>query len=93
MQDIHIDVCGMLHASFYWPKEALVEDLVTYYLTKFINIADVYLVFDHYFETSMKFDTRPKRIRIYQRIHKLAIITPLPPKEIYVINKDEGKPN
>ena len=31
---------------------------------------------------SIKFDTRLERIRTYQRSRKLAVRTPLPPKEI-----------
>ena len=80
-----IDRCGMLHPSVYWPKKGLVEDLVNsvdYYLSKFIIVADVYLIFDRYFENSIKSDTRLERIRTYKRSHKFAIRTPLPPKEI-----------
>ena len=85
-----IDGCRMLHSSVYWPKEALVEDLVNsveLYLSKYINVADVYLIFDRYFENSIKFDTRLEQIRTYQRSHKLAIRIPLPPREICMSSK------
>ena len=50
----------MLQSSVYWPKKGLVEDLVSsveYYLSIFINVGDVYLIFDRYFENSIKSET------------------------------------
>ena len=48
-----IDGCEILHLSVYYPKEALVEDLVNgveYYVSKLVNVVDVCLIFDRYFE-------------------------------------------
>ena len=51
-------------------------------LPQFINLVDLYLIFDLYFKNSIKSDTKLELIRTYQRSHKLVIRTPQPPKEI-----------
>ena len=85
----------MLQSSVYLPKKGLVEDLVSsveYYLSIFINVADVYLIFDRYLENSIKSDTRLKRIRTYQHSHKTCNqYTTATEEDLYVFNKDERK--
>ena len=76
---------GMLHASIYWPKDGSVEDLakgVELYVSKFLKHSDVYLIFDRYFEKSIKSDTRLGRIGSFIRSHQLSIETSLPSKEM-----------
>lgn len=49
-------------------KEDLVEDLVNsdeHFLPKFINVADVFLLFDFYFENSIKSLSRLGQIQTY----------------------------
>ena len=78
-----IDGGGMLHSSVYWLKEGSLEDLVNraeYYSLKFINVADVYLYLI-VISKQLKSDTQLERTGTYNRIHKLAIRTPLAPKE------------
>ena len=45
-----------MHSAFYWP-DGFVSDLfvcVKKYLQKLISIADVYMIFDRYYEKSIK---------------------------------------
>ena len=79
-----IDGGGMLHAAIYWPTEGIVKDLIDgieKYVCSFINFADVYLVFDRYFEFSIKSDTRTERINSLLRAHTLSLEGPLPRKD------------
>ena len=79
-----IDGGGMLHAAIYWPTEGIVKDLIDgieKYVCSFINFADVYLVFDRYFEFSIKSDTRTERINSLLRAHTLSLEDPLPRKD------------
>ena len=58
-----VDGGGMIHSSIHWPKEGLVEDLVKgieHYISKIIKTSDGYLVFDRYFDYSIKSETRLK---------------------------------
>ena len=80
-----VDGGGMLHSSIHWPKEGLVEDLVKgieHYMSKVIKTSDAYLVFDRYFDYSIKSETRLKRIGLFKRSHSLSVRTVLPSKEI-----------
>ena len=80
-----VDGGGMLHSSIHWPKEGLVEDLVSgiiQYVSKIVASSDGYVVFDRYFDYSIKSDTRQKRIGVFQRLHTLSLETPLPATEI-----------
>ena len=82
-----VDGGGMLHSSISWPKEGLVEDLVKgieHYITKIVVSSDCYLIFDRYFDYSIKSETRLKRIGFFKRTHNLSIKTTLPAKEICV---------
>ena len=80
-----VDGGGMLHSSIHWPKDGKVEDLVNgveQYVNKLINTSDVCIIFDRYFEKSIKSDTRRQRVEAFKRTHHLGINTPLPAKEI-----------
>lgn len=68
-------IVTLLHVSVYWPKQGLVEGLlnnVEYYLSKFINAANAYFIFDGYLESSIKTVLQLGQIGIYQQNHKLA---------------------
>ena len=46
----------MLRSSIHWPKEGLVEDLVSgiiQYVSKIVASSDGYVVFDRYFDYSI----------------------------------------
>ena len=80
-----VDGGGMLHSLIHWPKDGSVEDLakgVELYVSKFVKHSDVYLIFDRYFEKSIKSDTRMERIGTFKRSHQLSIATSLPSKEM-----------
>ena len=80
-----IDGGGMLHTSVHWPKEGTVAclvDGVEKFVRKYLNYSDVYLIFDRYYEKSIKSDTRCNRIGSFQRSHQLNINSDLPPKDI-----------
>ena len=80
-----IDGGGMLHSAVHWPKNGFVKDFVkgiTSYVEKFINVCDSYLIFDRYFEGSIKSETRLQRIGGFRRSHQLTINTELPSKDI-----------
>ena len=69
-----VDGGSMLHSSIYWPKEGLVEDLVSgiiQYVSKIVASSDGYVVFDRYFDYSIKSDTCQKRIGVFQRSHTI----------------------
>ena len=77
VQGVEIDVAvvdggGMLHSSIYCPKDGLVRDLaaaVEMYISKLLQHSDVYIVFDHYFEKSLKSDTLLQTIGNFQWSH------------------------
>lgn len=82
---IVIDGGGMLHSQIYWPKDGLVQDFVNgviVYVSKILNKADCYLIFDRYFDYSIKSDTRKKRVGQFKRSHTLSLKTPLPAKDV-----------
>ena len=65
---VAMDGGEMLYSSVCWPKEGLVEDLVNsveYYLSKFISVAVVFLIFDLYFENSIESVSRLGQIGAY----------------------------
>ena len=50
----------MLHSSIHWPRDGLVRDLaagVAMFVSKLLQHSDVFVVFDCYFEKSLKSDT------------------------------------
>ena len=82
---IVIDGGGMLHSKIHWPTNGLVRDLVDgieKYLRKIINTSDVYLIFDRYYEGSIKSDTRLIRVGAFRRSHQLTMAMDLPPKDM-----------
>ena len=52
------------------------------YVSNLLQHSDVYVVFDHYFEKSLKLDTRLQIIGSFQRSHQLSIETSPPSKEV-----------
>ncbi|MEM7297990.1 MAG: hypothetical protein AAF391_06960, partial [Bacteroidota bacterium] len=80
-----IDGGGMLHSAIHWPKDGFVADLVKvidHYLTKTTASTDAYLIFDRYYDYSIKSATRQKRIGKFKTAHTLSLNTILPPKEV-----------
>ena len=80
-----VDCGGMLHSAIYWPKDRQVSDLlksIEKYACNLINLADLYMIFDRYYERSIKSDTRMKRIEGFKRTHHLTSSSPLPAKEV-----------
>ena len=76
---------GMFHSAIYWPKDGFVSDLLTSienYISKLINVSDLYIIFDRYYKKSIKSDTRLKRVDGFKSTHHLAMTSPLPAKEI-----------
>ena len=60
-----IDGGAMLHSSVHWPSEGTVNDFVSgieRYIEGFLKLSDVNVIFDRYFERSIKSDTRNARI-------------------------------
>ena len=70
----------MLHSAVCWPKDGLVRDLfrsIEAYIRRFIEKSDVYMIFDRYFDNSIRSVTRQIRIDLFRRVHHLAINSPL----------------
>ena len=81
---ILIDGCAALYYAIYCPKGGKVSDLidgVKCYLSKFLYKSDVFLIFDRYFDFSIKSDTRTERLGTFLRSHSLLLSSPLPLKE------------
>ena len=75
----------MLHSAIHWPKGGKVEDLLAdlrSYISKKLLKSDVYLIFDHYNEFSIKSDTRQERLDEFYCSHTLSKTSPLPAKEV-----------
>ena len=75
------EVCSQIN----WPKDGLVQDFINgviVYVSKILNKADCCLIFDRYFEYSIKSDTRKKRVGQFNRSHTLSLKTPLPAKDV-----------
>ena len=65
----------------YWPEKGLVEDLAESYFQYVVNLLkyhDVYLVFDRYYDYSIKGVTRADRAKNIAFKHNLSLNTPLP---------------
>ena len=63
-ETVAIDSGGLLH-NVYWPKEGLVQDLINgvmRYVSKFLKDSDVHLIFDHYFDKSIKSEEEKKEL-------------------------------
>ena len=69
-----------------WPARGLVQDYVQNlmdYTTRHLQIADTYLIFDRYYENSIKEATRTSRAgKNASRHHQLSMLTPLPPQKV-----------
>ena len=68
-----VNGCSKLHSSIHWPKEGLVEDLVSgiiQYVSKIVTSSDGYVVFDRYFDYSIKSDTRQNEL-VCSNVHTL----------------------
>ena len=78
-----LDGCAVLWCIS-WPSNGTVQDFIEsfwkYILAK-LAFSDVYLIFDRYFEYSIKDDTRQNRSHRYNVTHKLRTTTPLPPQQ------------
>ena len=65
----------MLHSAIYWPKDGKVSDIlksIEKYADNFISLGDLYMIFDRYYEKSIKSDTRMKRLEGFKRTHHLT---------------------
>ena len=81
---IIIDGNAMLHSATHWPKNSLVTNLidgVKAYIFKLLEQCDIYLIFDRYYEFSIKSNTRNERIGAFKKHYNLSLNMPLPPKE------------
>jgi len=88
-----IDGCAILWI-INWPTRGTVQDFVDgflqYILSK-LKQSKVYLVFDRYYEYSIKSNTRSFRAgQKVRKRHKLSPSTPLPPQQV-VLNVSENK--
>ena len=80
-----VDGGGMLHSSIHWPKDGSAKDLakgVEMYVSRLLQHSDVCVIFDHYFDKSIKSETRFQRIGNFKRSHQLSVETSLPSKEL-----------
>jgi len=80
-----VDGCAILWCV-HWPCNALVKDFVNNFCTHIIQrttTADVYLVFDRYFDYSIKSGTRSSRSgQQASRRHQLGLSSPLPSQKV-----------
>jgi len=90
---IIVDGCAMLWV-IQWPSKGTVEDYVQNllsYLRDKLKICDTYLVFDRYYDNSIKKVTRTARAgKDASRRHQLNLTTPLPAQKI-VLTVTENK--
>lgn len=82
---IVLDGCAVLWV-IHWPTAGLVQDYIKNlvdYIANHLTIADTYLIFDRYFESSIKEITRTSRAgKNASRQHQLSMLTPLPPQKV-----------
>ena len=78
----------------YWSSDAIIqdyEDSFWYYVSRRLNRCDVYLIFDRYYEYSIKIGTRKSRMSQKSgTAHKLKLSTPLPSQQL-VLTVTENK--
>ena len=80
MNSVVIDGSAILWVV-HWPSKGTVADFVQgfkKYIAEVLKNADVYLVFDRYYEYSIKSSTRKERLGNIQRSHNLTMSPPLP---------------
>ena len=64
----------MLHGAVHWPKGGTAADLidgVNNFILKCFHFADVYLIFDRYYNYSIKSNTRAARVMNFTCGHNL----------------------
>lgn len=82
---IVLDGCAILWVVR-WPAHGLVQDFIKNfldYLSRHLNITDTYLIFDRYYDNSVKDITRSSRAgKDASRQHQLSLLTPLPSQKV-----------
>ena len=80
-----IDGCAILWC-LHWPSNATIQDYVDsfwHYVSRRLNRCDVYLIFDRFYEYSIKSGTRKSRMsQKSDTAHKLKLSTPLPLQQL-----------
>ena len=85
-----LDGCAILWV-INWPNKGTVADFVTMNVMKRVASQDTYLIFDRYFDFSIKSGTRAARAgEEASRRHRLQLHTPLPPQTV-VLTVTENK--
>ena len=83
-ENVIIDGCALMW--IHWPASGTVADYirnVMQYVMRCMAQSDVYLVFDRYYEQSIKGETRATRAaKSASRRHRLNASTPLPPQKV-----------
>ena len=81
---IIVDGCALLW-TVHWPSKGTVQNLVDEfykYIGEKLISSDVYLVFDHYYDYSIKSTTRKERAANLAHRHQFSIATPLPAQDV-----------
>jgi hypothetical protein len=82
---ILLDGCALLW-SINWPTHGIVQDYIQNllnYLVDCLRKCDTYLIFDRYYDNSIKATTRNTRAaKDASRQHQLLLIAPLPPQKV-----------
>ena len=82
---IILDGCAILWV-INWPSHGIVEDYIknlVHYISLSLALGDTYLVFDRYYDNSIKQTTRTSRAgNNASRQHQLSLLTPLPPQKV-----------
>ena len=87
-----IDGCALLWVT-HWPSGGTVSDFASLFLKKvlvYLQISDVALIFDRYYDYSTKSCTRQARLGSITARHTLALSSPLPPQNT-VLNSTRNK--
>jgi hypothetical protein len=91
---IIIDGCAMFWV-LHWPTSGTVEDYINIfveYVLKKLHDSDTYVVFDRYYDYSIKSSTRNYRAgKQASRKHQLNLKTPLPPQKVVLTVTDNKK--
>ena len=80
---VAIDQLGMLHGDVHWTKGTVADliDGVKNFILKYLHFTDVYLIFDRYYNYSIKSNTRATRVKSFIRGHNLFCKPLLPSKD------------
>ena len=87
---IFLDGCAILW-TISWPKKETVNDYINNFkshLGERLKITDVHLVFDRYFDHSIKGLTRKNRDKGASRVYQLIPSTPLPSRDVILTVTD-----